>query len=60
MRYCTFLFVLLCTTNTYSQITVKNQTEYTYWKEFDRNILENWSDISYQKDFVQLGSDAKP
>ncbi|OQX96444.1 hypothetical protein B6I21_00955 [candidate division KSB1 bacterium 4572_119] len=38
-----------------SQITIKNQLEFTNWEEYGRQIVENWTDMSYQRDFFQLG-----
>jgi len=51
----TVLFLTCSVIQGYGQLTLKNQFEYTHWREFDRNIVENWTDLSYQKNFMQLG-----
>ncbi len=32
----------------YSQLSVSNQLDYSYWNTDGQNIFENWTDISYQ------------
>jgi len=39
-----------------AQITFNNQLEFTYWEEYKRDILENWSDLTYQYKALQLGA----
>lgn len=38
-----------------AQISVSNQLEFSNWKEYNRNILENWTDIGYQQDIFSFG-----
>lgn len=44
-----------------SQISIRNHLEYTRWQDYDRNkldgpdIFENWTDITYQSKFYQVG-----
>lgn len=37
------------------QFSVKNHSEFTHWNEYDRDILENWTDVTFQRDFYLLG-----
>ena len=39
----------------FGQIVISNQLEFTKWEKYDRNILENWTDLSYQKNSFQSG-----
>jgi hypothetical protein len=50
-----FLLILFSSILIYGQITFKNQLEFTHWKEYNRDILENWSELYYQRDFLQVG-----
>ncbi len=38
-----------------AQLSFKNQTEYSYWLDSKRNVWENWTDLTYQYDFVRAG-----
>lgn len=38
-----------------AQIAFQNQLEYTRWQAYDRNILENWSDLTYHRKSLQMG-----
>ncbi|RPH90045.1 MAG: hypothetical protein EHM72_19625 [Calditrichaeota bacterium] len=40
----------------YSQLTIKNQFEFTHWYDYDRRIVENWSDALYQYRSLQTGA----
>ena len=53
--YVIIFLVFITTVKLSGQVTIKNQAEFTYWKEYDRNIFEDWFDFSYQKNFLQLG-----
>ena len=37
------------------QFVGRNQMEFTKWDKYDRTILENWTDLSYQRNFFQSG-----
>jgi len=39
----------------FSQVSVSNQMEYSNWKEYNRNVLENWTDVSFQQDKYSFG-----
>jgi uncharacterized protein DUF6029 len=39
----------------FPQVSVSNQLEYSNWKEYNRNVLENWTDISFQQDKYSFG-----
>jgi len=47
--------ILALTIPTSGQLTLKNQMEFTHWKTYDRNILENWTDVTWQRDFYLVG-----
>jgi hypothetical protein len=49
------LFYILFLTSVYSQVSVSNQLEYSNWKEYNRNVLENWTDVSFQQDQFSFG-----
>ena len=49
------IFALFPVGNTYSQISVSNQMEFSNWKEYNRNVLENWTDVSFQQDKYAFG-----
>ena len=49
------VFFILLLSNLYSQISVSNQIEYSNWKEYNRNVLENWTDVSFQQDQFSFG-----
>ncbi len=49
------LFSSLFFTNVISQVSVSNQMEYSNWKEYNRNVLENWTDVSFQQDKYAFG-----
>ncbi len=38
-----------------AQISFKNQLHFTRWNEYHRDILEDWSDVTYQRSWLQLG-----
>lgn len=42
--------------NSFAQLSFKNQFESTYWDEYKRNITENWTDLTYQRQWLQLGA----
>ena len=50
-----FWLLLFMSTQAIGQLTFRNQFEYTYWEEYNRKIIENWTDVTYQREFVQLG-----
>ena len=37
------------------QFSGKNQLEFTDWQDYHRQILENWTDVTYQRDLLQFG-----
>ena len=39
----------------FSQLSVANRMEYTHWEKYNRNILENWLDVSYQESNYSFG-----
>lgn len=39
----------------YAQLSVKNQFEFTNWHDYDRRIVENWSEALYQYRSLQIG-----
>jgi hypothetical protein len=39
----------------FGQLALKNQLEFTHWKTDDRNILENWTDVTWQRNFYLVG-----
>ncbi len=47
-------FFLLVST-ALSQITFKNQMVFTNWQEYQRKILENWTDLTYQHRWFKAG-----
>ncbi len=49
------IFFIAFSTSVYSQISFKNQLVYTRWDEYDRTILENWTDLTYQHRWVKAG-----
>lgn len=49
------LLIIIFTMNIFAQISVSNQLEYSNWDEFNRNIIENWADVSYQHEQFQFG-----
>ena len=49
------LFFALSTGIVHAQVTVRNQLEFTHWDEENRDILENWTDVSVQRDQYQIG-----
>jgi len=38
-----------------AQLSVKNQFNFTDWQDYDRTILENWTDAVYQRGGLQIG-----
>ncbi len=42
-------------TPVWGQLSVSNQLEYSWWKKHNRNVLENWLDVSYQQDVYAFG-----
>ena len=50
-----FFFFLMLSTCLFSQISVSNQLGYSNWQKYNRNILENWTDVSYQQDKYAFG-----
>jgi hypothetical protein len=51
------LLLLFFTGNEASaQLSVKNQFEFTHWYDYNRRIVENWSDALYQYRFFQTGA----
>lgn len=49
------ILILLLSPFVFSQVSVSNQMEYSNWKEYNRNILENWTDVSFQQDQFSFG-----
>ncbi len=50
-----FLSLLLSGQLLQAQITVRNQMEFTHWQSRDLDILENWTDVTYQRNWLQIG-----
>ena len=40
----------------HAQLAVKNHLEWTDWADYDRQIWENWTDVSYQRNHLQVGA----
>ena len=38
-----------------AQFSLKNQLNYTRWQDYNRTILENWTDVVWQRRGMQLG-----
>ncbi len=38
-----------------AQITFRNQLEFTHWQSRDLDIIESWTDVTYQRDWLQIG-----
>lgn len=47
----TVLIVLALFLPAFGQLALKNQMEFTHWETYDRTILENWTDLTWQRDF---------
>ncbi|MBD3225548.1 MAG: hypothetical protein GF313_12535 [Caldithrix sp.] len=45
----TLIFLMSVVGGLKGQLSFKNTTQYTQWDEFDRNIVESWTDLTYQK-----------
>jgi hypothetical protein len=41
--------------NALAQISVSNQMEYSSWQDYNREVLENWLDVSCQQDAFAFG-----
>ena len=56
MRFRSFFFFWLILYSTaFSQLTLKNQFKFSRWKNYDLKIVENWTDIAYQKSNWEAG-----
>lgn len=51
-----FFLLFLCLHSLFAQISIKNQSEYTNWYEYNKRTWENWTDVAYQKNALQLGA----
>lgn len=49
-----FLIILLHAI-LHAQLSIKNQMEWADWHDYNRRIWENWTDVTYQRQGVQLG-----
>ncbi|MBC8182983.1 hypothetical protein H8E88_17915 [candidate division KSB1 bacterium] len=49
------LIILIFASQIMGQFVGRNQMEFTKWDKYDRTILENWTDLSYQRNFFQSG-----
>jgi len=49
------VLLLVLSSLTLAQVTFKNQTVYTNWQEYNRTILEDWADLTYQRDWFKAG-----
>ncbi|MHB2150379.1 DUF6029 family protein [Calditrichota bacterium LG25] len=49
------ILLFLCVQALLAQISVRNQLEFTHWQSRDLDILENWTDVTYQRDWLQIG-----
>ena len=49
-----FLVLVICPTLP-AQFSVKNQLEWTDWHEYDRRIVENWTDVSFSWQETRIG-----
>ena len=49
------VFLVFFNLQSVAQISVSNQLEYSHWEEYNRNILENWTDVSFQQDQYEFG-----
>ncbi len=38
-----------------AQFSIKNRLDYTDWYDYDRRIVENWTDVAWQKNNLQIG-----
>ncbi len=50
-----FLLLMIVTQWAFGQISFRNQLEFTHWQSRDLDILENWTDVTYQRDWLQIG-----
>ncbi len=51
-----FLLVLLIHSVAWPQVTFRNQLEFTHWQSRELVTLEDWADLTYQHNAVQLGA----
>ncbi|NOZ62565.1 MAG: hypothetical protein GXO74_12910 [Calditrichaeota bacterium] len=51
-----FLFLFVFATSSFAQLTLKNQFKFSRWQNHDLKIVENWTDISYQKHSWEAGA----
>jgi hypothetical protein len=49
------LLLIIITSPLFAQLSVKNHMEWTEWQDYDRQILENWTDVNVQWQALQLG-----
>ena len=49
------LIIIIFADQVMGQFVIKNQMDFTNWEEYDRTILENWTDLTYQNNFFQSG-----
>jgi hypothetical protein len=49
------IVLLIIPTFLQAQLSIKNQADYTNWQDYNRQILENWTDITYQRSDFILG-----
>ncbi len=56
MKKTTIFFLLfLLLGSALAQVSFRNQFVYTNWKEYDRQILEDWADLNYQLKAFKFG-----
>ncbi|HHJ53111.1 MAG TPA: hypothetical protein ENJ89_07940 [Caldithrix abyssi] len=49
------LVLIFWSTSLFGQLSFKNQMVYTRWQEYDRTILENWTDLTYRHHWLKAG-----
>ena len=50
-----FFLLVLLSQGIQAQVTFRNQMEFTHWPARNLDILENWTDVTYQRNWWQIG-----
>ena len=50
-----FFLLFILTASALAQVSFRNQFVYTNWKDYDRQILEDWADLNYQLKAFKFG-----
>ncbi len=50
-----FFLLFILTASAPAQVSFRNQFVYTNWKDYDRQIIEDWADLNYQLKAFKFG-----